>query len=84
MIIIWGYVIYEYVCVLYLWIDFHGAVAYTNGGIFSWQMYGTSENTDETGTPYTVSSRVVLILVIVNKIIINIVYNRIESSVMTI
>ena len=36
-----------------VWLDFHGAVAYAYSGIFSWQMYGTAENVDEFGAPYT-------------------------------
>lgn len=46
--------IFIYLNVL-LYVDFHGAVAYAYGGVFAWQMYGTAENTDESGTPYTVS-----------------------------
>lgn len=34
--------------------DFHGAVTYFFGGIFSWQMYGSAEASDENGNPYTV------------------------------
>lgn len=33
--------------------DFHGVVTYAYEGIFSWQMYGSAEAVDETGTPYT-------------------------------
>ena len=44
--------IYMYI---YVYTDFHGAVAYAYGGIFSWQMYGTADNIDDTGATYTVS-----------------------------
>lgn len=37
-----------------LFIDFHGAVTYAFKGVFSWQMYGTVDTTDEYGKPYTV------------------------------
>jgi hypothetical protein len=33
--------------------DFHGVVTYTFDGIFSWQMYGSAEASDENGNPYT-------------------------------
>ena len=33
--------------------EFHGAVTYAFDGIFSWQMYGSAEAVDETGSAYT-------------------------------
>jgi len=33
--------------------DFHGVVTYTFDGVFSWQMYGSAEAVDETGSNYT-------------------------------
>jgi len=33
--------------------DFHGAVAYAFGGVFSWSMYSAAEAKDEAGNPYT-------------------------------
>jgi hypothetical protein len=33
--------------------DFHGAVTYEFGGVFAWQMYGTTQAEDSIG-PYTV------------------------------
>ena len=36
--------------------EFHGAVTYAFDGIFSWQMYGSTEASED-GKPYTVSAR---------------------------
>lgn len=33
--------------------DFHGVVTYTFDGVFSWQMYGSAEAVDESGSNYT-------------------------------
>lgn len=41
--------------------EFHGAVTYAFDGIFSWQMYGSTEATEE-GKAYTVSSYTVCFL----------------------
>jgi hypothetical protein len=33
--------------------DFHGVVTYTFDGVFAWQMYGSAEAVDESGSNYT-------------------------------